>query len=75
LTGAGQSPPLAACDTAERLWIDLASLRTAEDCRQMLATVLAALMRGEIAPAEGARIAQQMRASLRAVTPRTVLVF
>jgi hypothetical protein len=62
------SPPLAACDTAERLWIDLASLRTAEDYRQMLATVLAALTRGEIAPAEGARIAQQMCACLRAVT-------
>jgi len=36
-------PPLAACDTAERLWIALASLRMAEDCRQMLATALAAL--------------------------------
>jgi hypothetical protein len=60
-------PPLAACDTAERLWIDLASLRMAEDCRQMLATALAALTRGEITPAEWARIAKQVRARLRAV--------
>jgi hypothetical protein len=33
----------------------------------MLAAVLAALARGEIAPAEGARIARRVRARLRAV--------
>jgi hypothetical protein len=60
-------PPLAAPDPAERLGIDLASLRTPEDCRQMLATVLAALARGGIAPAEGARITKRVRAGLRAV--------
>jgi hypothetical protein len=59
-------PPPAAMDPAERLGIDLASLRTAEDCRKVLATVLAALACGEIAPAEGARIARRVRAALRA---------
>jgi hypothetical protein len=68
-------PPPAAIDSAERLGIDLASLRTAEDCRQMLATVLEALACGEIAPGEGARIAKRVRARLRAVTCFAVLVF
>ena len=45
-------PPLAAPDPAERFGIDLASLRTPEDCRQMLVTVLAALARGGIAHGE-----------------------
>jgi hypothetical protein len=40
-------------------------VRTAEDCRQVLATVLAAIGRGEIAPAEGARIAERVRIRLR----------
>src|SRR5271157_3066059 len=31
-------PPLAAVDPAARLGIDLSSLRTAEDCRQVLST-------------------------------------
>jgi hypothetical protein len=60
-------PPPHAIDPAERLGVDLASLRTAEDCRQMLATVLGAAARGEIAPGDGARIAGRMRARLRAV--------
>ncbi len=59
-------PPLASIDPAERLGIDLASLRTVEDFRQVLTTVLAAVARGEIAPAEAARIAQRVRAHLRA---------
>jgi len=37
--------------------IGLTSLRTAEDCRQVLTRVLAAIARGEIGPAEGARSA------------------
>jgi hypothetical protein len=57
--------PLAVIDPAERLGIDLNSLRTAEDCRQVLATVLAAVARREITPAEGARIAKRVRARLR----------
>ncbi len=61
-------PPLAAGDPAERLGIDLASLRTVEDCRQMLATVLEAVARGGIAPVDGAHIAKRVRARLRAVT-------
>ena len=60
-------PPLAAIDPAQHLGIDLGSLRTVEDFRQVLSTVLAAVSRGEIAPAEGARIARRGRARLRAV--------
>jgi hypothetical protein len=60
-------PPLDAIDPAERLGIDLASLRTAEDVRQVLSTVLAAIARGEIAPAQGADIAERVRARLRAI--------
>src|SRR6266436_4706406 len=59
-------PPLASIDPAERLGIDLSSLRTVEDFRQVLPTVLAAVARGAIAPAEGARIARRGRARLRA---------
>jgi hypothetical protein len=60
-------PPLAAIDPAERLGIDLVSLRTAEDVQDALAAVLAAVARGELAPAEAARIARRVRARLRAV--------
>jgi Family of unknown function (DUF5681) len=59
-------PPLAAIDPAERLGIDLASLRTAEDFRRVLSTVLVAVTRGEIAPADAARIARRGRGRLRA---------
>ena len=59
-------PPPASFDPAEHLGIDLNSLRTAEDCRQVLSTVLAAVGRGEIAPAEGARVAERVRGRLRA---------
>ena len=59
-------PPPAFFDPAERLGIDLNSVRTAEDCRQVLSTVLAAVGRGEIAPAEGARVAERVRGRLRA---------
>jgi len=58
-------PPRAAIDPAERLGIDLSAWRTADDCGQVMATVLAAIARGEIAPAEGARIARRVRARLR----------
>src|SRR6266849_189624 len=44
-------PPLASTDPAERLGIDLSSLRTAGDFRWVLSSVLAAIARGEIAPA------------------------
>jgi hypothetical protein len=43
-------PPLPSTDPGKHLAIDLSSLRTAEDVRQMLAAVLAAVARGEIAP-------------------------
>jgi hypothetical protein len=59
-------PPLPSTDPGKHLAIDLSSLCTAEDVRQMLAAVLAAVARGEIAPAEAARIARRVRARLRA---------
>ena len=60
-------PPLATIDPAERLGIDLVSLRKAEHVQEALAAVLAAVARGEVAPAEGARIARRVCARLRAV--------
>jgi hypothetical protein len=60
-------PPLAPIDPAECLGIDLSSLRSAEDFREVLSRVLAAIARGEVAPADGARIARRVRARLRAV--------
>jgi hypothetical protein len=59
-------PPVAAIDPAARLGIDLSSLRTGEDARQVLSSVLAAIARGDIAPAEGAHIAGRVSARLRA---------
>jgi Family of unknown function (DUF5681) len=59
-------PPLAAIDPAQHLGIDLASLRTVEDFRQVLSTVLAAVALGKIAPAEAVRIARRGRGRLRA---------
>jgi len=60
-------PPLSDRDPAERVGIDLSLVRTGEDCRAVLSTVLTAIARGEIAPAEGARIARRVRARLRAL--------
>jgi hypothetical protein len=59
-------PPLAAIDPAARLGIDVSLLRTAENCRQVLARVLTAIARGEITSAEGAHIAERVDAWLRA---------
>jgi hypothetical protein len=59
-------PPLAAIDRAARLGIDLRSLRRAEEFRQVLSTVLAAVARGEITPAEGAHMAKRVDARRRA---------
>jgi len=55
-------PPRTAIDPAKRLGIDLASMRTAEDIRWVMPTVLSAIARGEITPAEGADIARRVRA-------------
>ena len=55
-------PPLAHIDPAERLAIDLSPTRTVEDFRQVLSAVLAAVARGEIAPAEAERFARRVRA-------------
>ena len=70
LAGQLLPPPAASIHAAERLGIDLSSLRTVEDSRQVLGAVLAAVSRGEIAPAEGARIARRVHARLRAVWRR-----
>jgi len=59
-------PPLPARDPAELLAIYSSPLRTAEDCRQVLTTILAAVARGEITPAEGTHIARRVQARLRA---------
>jgi len=59
-------PPLAPIDPAERLGIALSSLRTPEDFRLVPVTVLTAIARGEITPAEGANIAERVGARLRA---------
>lgn len=60
-------PPRPAIDPAARLGIDLSSLRTADDLRQVAAAVLAAVARGGIAPGEGARLVRRARTRLRAV--------
>ena len=60
-------PPLKPIDPADRLGIDLSSLRTVEDFRQLLAKVLAAIAGGQITPAEGLRLARRARTRLRAV--------
>src|SRR5712671_918684 len=58
-------PPLAPIDPAKRLGIDLSALRTAEEFRRVLASVLTAIARGEITPAEGVDIAKRVDARLR----------
>jgi hypothetical protein len=58
-------PPSTAIDPAKRLGIDLSSMRTAEDVRWVMPTVLAAIARGEISPTEGADIARRVRRWLR----------
>jgi hypothetical protein len=66
LAGQLLSPPLASIDPAERLGIDLSSLRTAEDFFQVLTSLLTAMARGEITFAEDAQIAERVDARLRA---------
>jgi hypothetical protein len=65
-------PPPAPIDAAKRLRIDLASLQTVEDCRRVLATVLEAVMRGGMAPVDGARIAKPAGAQLRPSHAHTI---
>jgi hypothetical protein len=60
-------PPLPPSDPAERLGIDLSSMRSAEHVLQALCTAFAAVSRGEIAPAEAALIARRVRSRLRAL--------
>ena len=60
-------PPLKPIDPAERLGIDLSSIRSAEDLRRLLPKVLAAIAHGEITPAEGARLARRARTRWRAI--------
>jgi hypothetical protein len=65
-------PAPALIDAAKRLGIDLASLQTVEDCRRVLATVLEAVMRGGMAPIDGARIAKRAGAQLRPSHAHTI---
>jgi Family of unknown function (DUF5681) len=60
-------PPRAAIDPAERLGIDLPSLRTSEDAVEALRSAWAGVSRGAIAPAEAAGIARRVGARLRAL--------
>jgi hypothetical protein len=55
---------------ADRLWLDLKSLRTAADCRNVLAAALTAVARGEITPGESAEIAARVDAWLDAYWQR-----
>jgi hypothetical protein len=67
LLAAQVMPPLAAIDPAVRLGIDFSSLRTVDDFQQALRIAWAAVSRGDIAPAEGARIARRGRSRLGAL--------
>ncbi len=60
-------PPPAAIDPAERLGIDLSSLRTSVDFQQALRRAWTAISGGLITPAEGARLARRVRARRRAL--------
>ena len=60
-------PPLAAVDPAARFYTDLLSARKLEDLRRVVSNILAAIARGEITPAAGARVAERVRARLRAI--------
>ena len=60
-------PPLAVVDSAARFYKDLSSASTLEDFRRVLSDVLAAIARGEVTPAGGARVAERVRARLRAI--------
>jgi hypothetical protein len=60
-------PPLGSTNPAKHLGIDLSSLRTVEDVRQMLSAVLAAAASGESSPAEATSIARRACARLRAI--------
>jgi hypothetical protein len=60
-------PTIAVLDPAERIGIDLSLLRTSDDVQQALCTAWAAVSRGEIAPAEAARVARRVRTRLRAL--------
>jgi hypothetical protein len=61
-------PPLTPVDPAERLGIDMSSLRTVEDLRQLLPIVLAGIASSKITPVEGARLARRLRTYLRALS-------
>jgi hypothetical protein len=60
-------PPHSSTDPAKHLGIDVPSLRTVEDVWPVLSAVLAAVARGEIAPAEAARLARRVCAQFRHV--------
>jgi hypothetical protein len=57
-------PPCPAFNPGDDLGIDVSSLRTAEDCRDVLSSTLAAMARGGLSPTEGAIIARRVDARL-----------
>jgi len=60
-------PPARACaDPAERLGIDLSSVRTSEELQLLASRLWTAASRGEIAPAEALQIVRRVRRKLRA---------
>jgi hypothetical protein len=59
-------PPLTAPDPTARLGIDLSLVCSVEDSWQLLPVGLAGMVRGEITPAEGERIARWASIRLRA---------
>jgi hypothetical protein len=59
-------PPARPIDPAERIGLRIASVRTPEQVWRALDKALQAASRGEIAPAEAARIMPRIEARLRA---------
>jgi hypothetical protein len=60
-------PPLAALDPADRLGIDLSSIRSATQIEGAMRAVIAALAQGTLSTAEAAGIARRARTRLRAL--------
>ena len=62
-------PPAIPVDPAERLGLDLSSVRTLEEARQLVSRLWAAISGGKISPGEGLvivrRVRRQQRAGLR----------
>lgn len=58
-------PPLAPIDPAERLGINVSAVGTAADAWRVLSAVWAGILRDQISPAEGKRLARRVRSRQR----------